>query len=53
MKLADDALLMIIEYLRQALLEEKDISNLLKEMELEPDGEGKLRLKRPAQSVEG
>lgn len=41
MKLADDALIMIIEILRQGLMENKDISNLLKGLDLEPR-DGKL-----------
>lgn len=42
MKLADNALIRIIEILRQGLMENKDISDLLRTLELEPDAEGKL-----------
>lgn len=41
MKLADDALIGIIEILRQGLMEGKDVSELLKALELEPKN-GKL-----------
>lgn len=42
MKLADDALIRIIEILRQGLMEEKDISQLLRDLDLEPNHAGKL-----------
>lgn len=42
MKLADDALIRIIEILRQGLMENKDISDLLRGLDLEPNGSGKL-----------
>lgn len=42
MKLADNALIRIIEILRQGLMENKDISDLLRTLELEPDADGKL-----------
>lgn len=42
MKLADDALIRIIEILRQGLMEEKDISDLLRNLDLEQNLHGKL-----------
>lgn len=42
MKLADDALIRIIEILRQGLMEGKDISELLRSLELEQNPGGKL-----------
>jgi hypothetical protein len=42
MKLADDALIRIIEILRQGLMENKDISDLLRSLDLEQNTEGKL-----------
>lgn len=42
MKLADDALIRIIEILRQGLMEDKDISDLLRGLDLETTAEGKL-----------
>lgn len=42
MKLADDALIRIIEILRQGLMENKDISDLLRELDLEQNSQGKL-----------
>ena len=42
MKLADDALIRIIEIFRQGLMEGKDVSDLLRTLELEPDVQGKL-----------
>jgi hypothetical protein len=42
MKLADDALIRIIEILRQGLMENKDISDLLRGLDLEPNLVGKL-----------
>jgi hypothetical protein len=42
MRLADDALIRIIEILRQGLMENKDISDLLRTLDLEPNGAGKL-----------
>lgn len=44
MKLAPDALIGIIEILRKGLVENTDISQLLKELDLVEDGAGKLRL---------
>lgn len=44
MKLADDALLMMIEIFRQGILEGRDISQLLRELDLREDAEGKLGL---------
>lgn len=46
MKLADDALIRIIEILRQGLMENKDVSELLRELDLEPRGE-KLGVSQP------
>ncbi len=43
MKLADDALIRIIEIFRQGLMENKDISELLRELELDVSG-GKLAI---------
>lgn len=43
MKLADDALIGIIEILRVALVEAKDVSQLLRSLDLE-EREGKLTL---------
>jgi hypothetical protein len=42
MKLADDALIRVIEILRQGLMEGKDVSELLRELDLEPNSQGKL-----------
>jgi len=42
MKLADDALIRIIEILRQGLMENKDISDLLRGLDLEQNAVGKL-----------
>lgn len=42
MKLADDALIRIIEIFRQGLMEQKDISSLLRELDLENNAAGKL-----------
>ena len=42
MKLADDALIRIIEILRQGLMENKDISDLLRTLDLEVNSTGKL-----------
>ncbi len=42
MKLADDALIRIIEILRQGLMESKDISDLLRGLDLEVNSMGKL-----------
>jgi len=44
MKLANDALLCVIEAMRKGLVEGVDISDLLKEIDLVPDDEGKLKL---------
>ena len=44
MKLANDALIRIIEILRQGLMEEKDVSELLRELDLEQDSSGCLRV---------
>lgn len=46
MKLADDALIRVIEILRQGLMENKDISNLLRDLDLEPNAQGKLGVAR-------
>lgn len=51
MKFADDVLLCIIEALRKGMSEGSDISDLLRQLELEPDGKGKLKLKVPLQDV--
>lgn len=48
MKLADDALIRIIEILRQGLMENKDISDLLRGLDLEPNGAGKLGVSQTA-----
>lgn len=42
MKLADDALIRIIEIFRQGLMDNKDISVLLRELDLEKNDVGKL-----------
>lgn len=42
MKLADDALLLLIDIFRSALVEGKDISQSLRDLELNPDADGKL-----------
>jgi hypothetical protein len=42
MKLADDALIRIIEIFRQGLMEQKDISSLLRELDLERNDAGRL-----------
>lgn len=42
MKLADDALIGIIEIFRQGLMENKDISELLRGLDLEVSSDGKL-----------
>lgn len=44
MKLAPDALLAIMGTFRKGLIENIDISDLLKGLDLIPDGEGKLKL---------
>lgn len=45
MKLGDDVLLSIIEALRKAIVEGVDISDLLRDLDLEPDSStGKLKL---------
>lgn len=44
MKLAQDALIGIIEILRKGLVEGSDVSQLLKELDLEDDGTGRLAL---------
>lgn len=51
MKLADDVLLAIIATFRKGLIENLDISNLLKELDLEPDGLGKLKLSAQQQDI--
>jgi hypothetical protein len=48
MKLADDALLQIIDFLRQGLVDNKDVSELLRGLNLHPNGEGKLSVAGPA-----
>ncbi len=44
MKLANDALMAIISSFRKGLTEGSDISDMLREIDLVPDGNGKLRL---------
>lgn len=44
MKLAEDVLLAIIASFRKGIIEEIDISELLRNLELVPDGNGKLKL---------
>ncbi len=44
MKLGEDALLAIIGTFRKGLIENLDISDLLRQLDLEPDGTGRLRL---------
>ena len=44
MKLADDVLLEIIEILRKGLVEEMDVSQLLRKLDLSPNSNGKLSL---------
>ena len=51
MKLANDVLTCIILTFQKAIVEEVDISDLLRALELEPDGQGKLRLKDTSQDV--
>lgn len=46
MKLAPDALIAIIEILRSALVEEKDVSELLRSLDLVDDGTGKLTVSK-------
>ncbi len=46
MKLADDALLMMIEIFRQGILEGRDISQLLRELDLRENAEGKLSVSK-------
>jgi hypothetical protein len=42
MKLADEALIRIIEIFRQGLMDNKDVSVLLRELDLERNASGKL-----------
>ncbi len=46
MKLADDALIMLMEIFRQGIMELKDISQGLREIDLVPDSSGKLTLRQ-------
>ncbi len=46
MRLADDTLIMLMEIFRQGIMEMKDISQGLRELDLVEDSEGKLTLKR-------
>lgn len=46
MKLADDALIAVIEILRKALVEGDDVSQMLRDLELEVDVTGKLGVKK-------
>lgn len=46
MKLADDALLMLVEIFRRGILELKDISQDLRDIDLVEDSEGKLTLRK-------
>ena len=51
MKLADNALLAIMEALRRGLTEMVDVSDLLKQLDLEPDANGKLALTKDLKDV--
>lgn len=42
MKLADDAMIAVIEILRKGLVDGMDVSQLLRELDLSPDQFGKL-----------
>lgn len=44
MKLADDALVQIIDFLRQGLMDNKDVSELLRTLDLHPNTSGKLSI---------
>lgn len=44
MKLADDALIAVIEILRKGLIEQMDISQLLRDLDLFPDVNNKLSI---------
>lgn len=46
MKLADDTLLMIVDIFRKGIVEMKDISQDLRDLDLIEDSEGKLTLRR-------
>jgi hypothetical protein len=45
MKLADDALLMLVEIFRRGILEMGDVSQAMRDLDLIEDSEGKLTLK--------
>lgn len=51
MKLADDALVMLVEIFRSGIVELKDISQDLRDLDLIEDSEGKLTLKKSTWSV--
>lgn len=53
MKLADDALIGIIEIFRQGLMENKDISELLRGLDLERTTDGKLGVASSSDSTGG
>jgi hypothetical protein len=53
MKLADDALIGIIEIFRQGLMENKDISELLRGLDLECTADGKLGVTSSSDSTSG
>lgn len=48
MKLADDALIALIEMMRSALMEGRDISSMLRAFELEQNSQGKLSVANPS-----
>lgn len=48
MKLADDTLLMMIDIFRRGILEGMDVSQLLRDLDLIQDADGKLGLKTTA-----
>jgi hypothetical protein len=51
MKLANDALLAIVGTFRKGLIENIDISDLLRKLDLVPDAEGKLKLSPQQEDV--
>lgn len=51
MKLANDALVAVIEILRKGLTEGCDVSEMLRSLDLEPNGEGRLALKSQQDDV--
>jgi len=51
MKFGDDVLLCIVEALRKGLIEGADVSELLREIDLVDDGNGKLKLSTPLKDV--